>query len=169
MLAIHKSTPLFLPALKTEPCFFPGSVRYTPDRRHFSLGYFYFRLAAAPRAAVRYVPIRIRVHRFGAAKYRWFARYLSSTPRAQAEALGSRQAAARRAASRVFTPTVVLTEPPPLLVAVAGREYHYPSDDYGHAGSGPAFAEGVLARPDILSGVLAYPAAAAWAFFAHRN
>ena len=46
---------------------------------------------------------------------------------------------------------------------MAGREYHYPSDDRGHAGGDPAFAKGVLARSDQ-SEVLAYPVAAARAF-----
>ena len=44
-----------------------------------------------------------------------------------------------------FTPTVVLTEPPPLLDpvsrAVAGREYHYHPDCHGHTGSNPVLEQ----------------------------
>ena len=66
-----------------------------------------------------------------------------------------------------FTPTAVLTEPPPLCEAVAGREYHCHSDCHRHAGGKPALAGGILARPGR-SGVMAHPAAVAHAF-AHRN
>ena len=66
-----------------------------------------------------------------------------------------------------FTPTAVLTEPPPLFETVAGREYHCHSDCHRRAGGKPALAAGVLARPGR-AGVMAYPAAVAHAF-AHRN
>lgn len=66
-----------------------------------------------------------------------------------------------------FTPAAVLTEPPPLLETVAGREYHCHSDRHRHTGGNLILAEGVLARPGK-PGVMAYPAAVARAF-AHRN
>ena len=44
-----------------------------------------------------------------------------------------------------ISPTVVLTEPPPLLDpvsrAVAGREYHYHPDCHGHTGSNPVLEQ----------------------------
>ena len=44
-----------------------------------------------------------------------------------------------------FTPTVVLTDPSPLLDpvsrAVAGREYHYHPDCHGHTGSNPVLEQ----------------------------
>lgn len=115
------------------PIVFPRSVQYTPDRR-----------------SIRKIPA-----------YSWFltishlrvdgqvciAHYLSSTPRVQAEAweIIKRRFAAPPHGS--FTPAAVLTEPPPLLETVAGREYHCHSDCHRHTGGNPILAEGVLARP----------------------
>lgn len=66
-----------------------------------------------------------------------------------------------------FTPTAVLTESPPLLETVAGREYHCHSDCHCHIGGNPIFTKRVLARPGE-PGCMAYPAAVACAF-AHQN
>ena len=49
-----------------------------------------------------------------------------------------------------FTPAAVLTEPPPLLETVAGREYHCHSDCHRHTGGNPILAEGFLAGPGKL-------------------
>ena len=50
-----------------------------------------------------------------------------------------------------FTPTVVLTEPPPLLDpvsrAVAGREYHYHPDCHRHIGSNPMLKQVISLVP----------------------
>ena len=61
--------------------------------------------------------------------------------------LGSRQAVVCSPPHGSFTPTVVLTEPPPLFETVAGREYHCHSDCHGHAGCNPALAGGSVALP----------------------
>ena len=90
--------------------------------------------------------------------------YLSPTPRPAREVVKRRYATPPHGN---FTPTAVLTEPPPLCEAVAGREYHCHSDCHRYAGGKPTLAAGVLARPDR-AGVMAYPAAVAHAF-AHRN
>ena len=72
--------------------------------------------------------------------------YLSLTPRVLV--VLHREIAKRQFASLPhgsFTPTVVLTEPPPLLGpvsrAVAGREYHYHPDCHGHTGSNPVLEQ----------------------------
>ena len=46
-----------------------------------------------------------------------------------------------------FTPAAVLTEPPPLCEAMAGREYHCHSDCHRHTGGNPILAEEFLAGP----------------------
>lgn len=44
-----------------------------------------------------------------------------------------------------FTPTAVLTEPPPLLETVAGREYHCHSDCHRHIRGNLILTKGILA------------------------
>ena len=90
--------------------------------------------------------------------------HLSPTPRPAWEVVKRRCATPPHGS---FTPTAVLTEPPPLFETVAGREYHCHSDCHRRAGGKPALAGGILARPGR-AGVMAYPAAVAHAF-AHRN
>ena len=68
------------------------------------------------------------------------ASHLSSTPRRR----GSHQAAACWPLHGSLTPSVVLTEPPPLLASVAGREYHCPSDCRRRAGCSPALAVNIF-------------------------
>ena len=63
--------------------------------------------------------------------------HLSPTPRPAWEVVKRRCAAPPHGS---FTPTAVLTEPPPLCEAVAGREYHCHSDCHRHAGGKPALA-----------------------------
>ena len=108
---------------------------------------------------MQYTPDRRSIRKIPA--YSWFltishlrvdgqvciAHYLSSTPRVQAEAweIIKRRFAAPPHGS--FTPAAVLTEPPPLLETVAGREYHCHSDCHRHTGGNPILAEGFLARP----------------------
>ena len=72
----------------------------------------------------------------------WQSLFVPDTP----ARLGSRQAVACSPPHGSFTPTAVLTEPPPLCEAVAGREYHCHSDCHRHTGSNPALTKGVLAR-----------------------
>ena len=91
--------------------------------------------------------------------------YLSPNPGLQKEIVKRRCAAPPHGS---FTPTAVLTEPPPLFETVAGREYHCHSDCHRCAGGNSALAEGVLARPGR-PGVMAYPTALARAFAHHRN
>ena len=113
------------------PCF-PGSVPDIYGRRVHESYYPSSSLALFRRGSVVYVRHTI----------------CPRHPVCVAFSLGSRQAVVCSPPHGSSTPTVVLTEPPPLFETVAGREYHCHSDCHGHAGCSPALAEGPIALPE---------------------